>query len=314
MIAPRGARLRLDPTRRNGKTVDCDARHEELNSMRIGYAGKARVLTKTPETLTLDGGELGPLQLPRGEAEEAQPGDMLDVYLYTDTNGSPVPTTTMPLVQREQCASLQVVDTTSAGAFLDWGLEKNLLLPFAEQRRPVQQGRHESVLVYLDNTGRLAASSRLDHHLPDTTTGYRPWQPVSLLIYQRTDLGLKAVVDHRCIGLIYKDEIFQSVRVGDTRTGFVKRLRQDGRLDLALQPPGQQLQPQLTAHILEYLRNSGGECRLSDNSSPEEIKATFQVSKKNFKKALSTLYKQRQIIIEEDRIRLVGPSTDTGKS
>jgi len=156
----------------------------------------------------------------------------------------------------------------------------------------------------MDNSGRLVASSRLDHHLPETASDYRPWQPVSLLIYQRTDLGLKAVVDNRALGLLYKDEIFKQVRVGESQTGFIKRLRHDGRIDLALQPPSKQLQPDLTEQIMAYLDENGGVCTLNDKSTPEAIQAKFQVSKKNFKKALSTLYRERRIVIHSDRITL----------
>ncbi|MFK7995903.1 MAG: S1 RNA-binding domain-containing protein [Granulosicoccus sp.] len=272
--------------------------------MQIGNTYTLKVLERNQSSLLLDGAELGRLPLPAKEAGMAEVGDTVEAFVYTDSQGKPLATTRKPMAERDQCASLKIMDITNAGAFLDWGLEKNLLLPFAEQRRPAEVGRYETVLVYLDNSGRLAASSRLDHHLPELATDYRPWQPVSLLIYQRTDLGLKAVVDNRALGLLYKDEIFRQVRVGDTVSGFIKRLRHDGRIDLALQPPSKQLQPDLTEEIMAYLEQHDGVCTLSDKSSPEAIQATFQVSKKNFKKALGTLYKQRRIIIEADQITL----------
>lgn len=270
--------------------------------LQIGYPSELSVTERNRTIVVLDGRELGPIPLPAIEAQSAESRDTLRVFLYTDAQGSPVATTAQPLVNRDQCASLKVVDITSAGAFLDWGLEKNLLLPFAEQRRPLDIGRYEAVLVYLDNSGRLAASSRLDHHLPETADDFRPWQPVSLLIYQRTDLGLKAVVDNRAIGLLYKDELFQSIRVGETHQGYIKRVRHDGRLDLSMQPRNEKLQPELTERILKYLEDNQGICTLSDKSSPDSIQALFQVSKKNFKKALSTLYKERKIVIYPDRI------------
>ena len=279
--------------------------------MQIGHTYTMPVIERHQSTLTLDGDVLGPVPLPLKEAAGASVGDQLVAFIYTDTQGKPLATTRVPLVQIDQCASLKVMDVSGAGAFLDWGLDKNLLLPYAEQRRPVEAGRYESVLVYLDNSGRLAATSRLDHHLPETVSDFRPWQPVSLHIYQRTDLGLKAVVDNRALGLIYKDEIFRQVRVGDTQTGFIKRLRHDGRIDLALQPPSKHLQPDLTEDIVAYLHAHDGECSLSDKSSPEAIQALFQVSKKNFKKALSTLYRERRIVIEADRITLP-PASDGG--
>ena len=282
--------------------------------MQIGHTSHIPVLERLQNSLILDAGELGQLHLPVQEAVYAQVGDTLPVFIYTSASGDPIPTCTLPLVQRDQCASLKVVDITPSGAFLDWGLDKNLLLPYAEQRRPLQIGRHESVLVYLDKSGRLAASSRLDHHLPETAEHYRPWQPVSLLIYQRTSLGLKAVVDNSCIGLLYKDEIFKNVRVGETHQGFVKRLRHDGRVDLALQPPSAQLQPELTEQVLDFLNANEGICMLSDKSSPEQIQSVFHVSKKNFKRALSSLYKQRKIVIESDRIQLAPDSSQQDKA
>lgn len=270
----------------------------------IGRTCTVPVLERHQNTLVLDGGKLGPIVLPAKEAGTTDQGDVISVFIYTDSQGKPLATTRKPFAQCGQCASLKVMDITNAGAFLDWGLEKNLLLPFAEQRRPLEAGRYETVLVYMDNSGRLAASSRLDHHLPETASDYRPWQPVSLLIYQRTDLGLKAVVDNRALGLLYKDEIFKQVRVGESHTGFIKRLRHDGRIDLALQPPSKQLQPDLTEQIMAYLDENGGVCTLNDKSTPEAIQAKFQVSKKNFKKALSTLYRERRIVIHSDRIAL----------
>lgn len=272
--------------------------------MKIGYSYDLQVTDLNRESIILDALALGQIALPVAEAHSAQIGDMLTVFVHSDVDGTAVATCKQPLVCRDQCSSLKVVDITNAGAFMDWGLDKNLLMPFAEQRRPVEIGRYESVLVYLDNSGRLAASSRLDHHLPETVDDFQPWQPVSLLIYQRTDLGLKAVVDNRALGLLYKDEIFQSIRVGEIHKGYIKRLRHDGRIDLSLQPPSKQLQPDLTDNIIAYLQQNDGVCDLNDKSSPEAIQALFKVSKKNFKKALSTLYRERKIVIEPNRIVL----------
>jgi len=278
--------------------------------MQIGYSYDLQVIDLNRESIILDAHALGPVPLPISEANSAQIGDTLNVFIHSSATGQALATRKQPLALRDQCASLKIVDITNAGAFLDWGLDKNLLMPFAEQRRPVEIGRYESVLVYLDNSGRLAASSRLDHHLPETADDFRPWQSVSLLIYQRTDLGLKAVVDNRALGLLYKDEIFQSIRVGEIHAGFIKRLRHDGRIDLSLQPPSKQLQPDLADNIIAYLKQNDGVCELSDKSSPEAIQAIFKVSKKNFKKALSTLYRERRIVIESDKIVLPDTAPD----
>ena len=280
--------------------------------MQIGHTQELTVLERNRNILLLDGGDGITVPLPVDEADASlEAGDSVSVFIFVDASGKPLATTRKPLVERDQCASLKVVDITNAGAFLDWGLTKNLLLPFAEQRRPLEIGRHESVLVYLDKSSRLAATSRLDHHLPEIADDFRPWQEVSLLIYQRTDLGLKAVVDNRALGLLYKDEIFQNIRVGEEHKGYIKRLRHDGRIDLSLQPLSKALQPELTDAIITYLQENDGVCELSDKSSPEAIQAHFKVSKKNFKKALSTLYRERRIVIHSEHIELADPSAET---
>lgn len=288
-----------------------------LADMLIGYTHLAEVvrsdadqfLLSLPEsTEDIDAQDLIPM--PVEDAPEARVGDQFKVFVHSDSRGFPVATADQPMVQRGQCATLKVADITNAGAFLDWGLKKHLLLPYAEQRRPVETGHHESVLVYLDNSGRLAASSRIDHHLTDEPEGFSPWQSVSLLIFQRTDLGFKAVVEDRAVGLLYRNEIFQPIRVGDRMSGFVKQIRNDGRLDLALQQPNRLRENELPERILDWLKQHDGVGTLTDRSDPEEIMATFQVSKKNYKKALSALYRERQILIEPSRIVLVGHEAD----
>ncbi len=275
--------------------------------MDIGYTYSLPVTRRTQSHLEFDAGDLGTAVCPIGDAPDATIGDTLRVFLYTDTQSNLVATTATPRVERNKVATLKVSAVTNAGAFLDWGLDKELLLPFAEQRRPVEAGRYESVLVYLDNSGRLAASSRIDHHLSDQaydTNDFKPWQAVSLLIYQRTDLGFKAVIDNRAIGLVYKDEIFQRVRVGELTNGYIKRIRADGRIDLSLQPRSRDAHHDLSQTILDYLHANDGVCELHDKSSPDDIYRAFKVSKKNFKKAVGSLYKSGTIKIEATRIVL----------
>lgn len=245
------------------------------------------------------------IPLPLIEAERCAVGDVLRVFVYADRDGRPVATTRQPRVRLDACASLKVTAVEAAGAFLDWGLDKDLLLPFAEQRRPVTVGQRESVLVYLDNSGRLAASSRLDHHLTDVPEGFKPWQPVSLLVYQRTDLGFKAVIDDRAIGLLYKDDVFRQLSTGERVDGYIRRIRGDGRIDLTLQPRSDDLQDELCRAIVARLESDGGSNELIDRSPPETIHAAFRVSKKNYKRALGTLYRQRIIRIDPDRITLL---------
>jgi len=277
--------------------------------MIIGYSHLLPVSAVEPEQIWVRHHQIGEISLPYDDAPDSKVGHELYVFIYTDTDGNPVGTTKQPVAKLGQCACLKVSSITNAGAFLDWGIAKELLLPFAEQRRPLEEGSKESILVYLDNSGRLAASSRLDHHLPDTDDNFSAWQQVSLLVYQRTDLGFKAVVDNRAIGLLYKDEIFQTIKIGQTLTGYVKRLREDHKLDLALQPPAQDVKETLSKIIIEHMENHNGECLLTDKSDPQDIYNTFQVSKKNFKRAISSLYKQRLIVIEADRLTLANNET-----
>jgi len=276
--------------------------------MIIGNSHHLAVSRSDPDTHWLDvcatNSAVREIPLPFDEAPQARPGDDLHVFVFSDSQANPVATMQMPVAKLGECACLKVRSTTEHGAFLEWGISKDLFLPFNEQRRPVHEGLKESVLVYLDNSGRLAASSQLDKHLSDTDEGFEAWQKVSILIYQRTDLGFKCVIENRAIGLLYKDEIFSDINVGQTTTGFIKRLRQDHRIDLALQPTNDQLKADLTDDIVQYIKANDGVSMITDKSAPEDIYSTFGVSKKNFKRALSALYKQRRIVIKDDRVLL----------
>ena len=272
----------------------------------IGHIVSLPILRVERDRIVLDGGRGREVPLPREEApSEASAGETIEVFVLNDSEARPVATTATPHATLGRCASLQVVAQSGAGAFLDWGIAKHLLLPYAEQRRPLEVGQRECVLVYLDNSGRLAASARLDHRLDERPDGFEPWQRVSLLVCQRTDLGFKAVVDDRAVGLLYRDEIFRELRVGERTTGYVKRPRADGRLDLALQPPARALADDLAARVIEHLERRGGSTNLTDRSSPEDIRAAFGVSKKNYKRVLGGLYRERRVRLEPDRVVLV---------
>jgi len=278
----------------------------------IGQIVSLPVLRVERDHVVLDGGPDGEIALSRDElpydAAGAIEGETLDVFVLTDNDAAPVATTRRPVVTLGHCASLEVAALAGGGAFLDWGLPKNLLLPYAEQRRPLEVGQRECVQVYIDNSGRLAASARLDHRLAETPDGYVAWQAVDLLVCQRTDLGFKAVVDDRAIGLLYRDEIFRDdVQVGMRLPGFVKRVRADGLLDLALQPQPSDVRDELAERILVALADAGGAFELTDRSTPEAIREAFGVSKKNYKRALAALYKARRVTLERERVVLVKP-------
>lgn len=276
----------------------------------LGKTQSLRVSRDSPIGVFLDAGKLGEVLLPRREVPaDCAVGNDLEVFLYTDSEDRPIATTRRPRAQAGQCASLQVVQVNHAGAFLDWGLPKDLLVPFGEQRVPMREGNSYVVFVYVDKpSGRLAASSKLDRWLSEDGSAYQANQPVDLFISARTDMGYKAVVNQTHLGLIYKTEVLQPLKIGQKLKGFVRRVREDGRLDLSLQLQGQQVRDDLANRILAHLAENGGRSSLCDHSAPEEIYATYKVSKGNYKKALGGLLKQEKIVIHPDHITLAAPS------
>lgn len=273
--------------------------------------GRFNHLTATRRSdfgLFLDAGRLGEVLLPkRFVTASMQPGDRLSVFLYNDSEDRVVATTEKPRVQVGECAYLRVISVNRIGAFLDWGLAKDLLVPFGEQQKPMKKGYSYAVYVYVDATSnRIVASSRLENHLPADAGGYRPRDPVDLLIYARSDLGFKAVIDHRRLGQLYDNETFRRLHFGERVQGFVKRVRADGKIDLALQLPSRDDADRLQNAVLDYLRQHDGVSTLTDHSAPESIYNAFGVSKAKYKKALGQLYRQRRIRIEDERIVLLG--------
>lgn len=254
----------------------------------------------------LDGGRFGEILLPqRYLAASVRPGDQLDVFIYRDSEDRLIATTETPKVEVGQCAWLKVVSVSAVGAFLDWGLAKDLLVPFAEQPAArMQEGRHYLVRVFVDNTHRIAASAKLDRFLLDEAEGLEPGQQVSLLIADKTDLGVKAIVNHRFWGLLYHDSLFKPVRKGQALEGFIKRIRDDQKIELALERPGYVKVGGIAETVLQRLQDAGGFLPFSDKSPPELIAAEFQVSKGVFKQAIGALYKKGLIHIEKDGIRL----------
>ena len=209
----------------------------------------------------------------------------------------------------DQAAWLPVVEVNNTGAFLDWGRPKDLLLPYSEQQGRVAVGQHCLVYITVDDDERPFASMKVNDFIrdcvdPDLNDHYVPGQPVTLLIAEDTDLGIKAVVDNRWWGLLYTADLFRPVRRGQTRQGYVKKLRPDGKLDVTLNPPAHIAAASLTDQVLETLRKRGGFLPLNDKSAPEDIQRMFGVSKGVFKQAIGALYKQRQIVIGKDGIRL----------
>ncbi len=230
-------------------------------------------------------------------------GEDIRVFCYLDNEERPVATTLQPYVIRDDFGFLRVAEVNEIGAFLDWGLEKNLLVPFREQRSPMKAGHWYVVFCYLDpKSSRLVATSRLERFLDNSEIQLETGEEVKLLITRRTDLGWETIVNGKHKGLIYEDDIFQDVSRGDKLLGYVRKLRTDNKLDITLQPLGHHKLESSAQAVLDRLLDNDGVLNLHDKSDPQEIKDKLQMSKKTFKKAIGILYKARKIVIREDGI------------
>ena len=237
--------------------------------------------------------------------EDLKPGDTITVFVYTDSEDRPVATTLTPTVAVGGFALVEVRDTRNFGAFLDWGLEKDLFLPAAEMEKQVKPGDKLVVKACLDEkSNRVYATSRIAAHCDGETTGYAPGDRVDLLVFDASDLGFMAVIDNRCCGMLYRNETFEDLAVGHRKTGFISRVRKDGKIDLTLKQPGYGSVERSSDRILDLLEASGGFVACSDKSPPDQIQALFSMSKKEFKRALGGLYKNRMVDIAHDGIRL----------
>lgn len=233
-----------------------------------------------------------------------EPGDSLEVFVYVDPEGHLAATTQIPLAQVGDIAWLKVVSVNYIGAFLDWGLPKDLLVPFSEQHHEMEVGKFYLVKVFLDEKSRIVATTKIEQWLSEESAYFKAGQQVSLLIADQTELGVKAIVNNSHWGLLYHNELFQPVSKGQKLEGYIKQIREDHKIDLTLHQPGYGKVLSLTDRILIKLQENNGELMLSDKSSPESIYNTFGVSKKVFKQAIGALYKKKLITIDERGIRL----------
>jgi len=273
----------------------------------IGRYNTLAITRRADIGVYVDGGELGEILLPRRYVTDGmQTGQRLELFIYSDSEDRLVATTLKPRAQVGECAYLKVVGSSRFGAFLDWGLPKDLLVPHGEQQKPMQKGYSYTVYIYLDTaTRRIAASSRLEKWLSLEADRFKPGQAVDLLIYGKSDLGFKAVVDGSHLGQLYDNETFRPLHYGERVQGYIRQIRDDGRIDLALQLPTGSQRRQLTDAIIEHLQQNQGVSGLTDKSLPDEIYRTFGVSKANYKRALGQLYRQRRIRIDKSRITLL---------
>ena len=273
-------------------------------SQKLGTQQVLEVLRRVRAGVLLDGDALGEILLPEREAPaELAAGDSVRVFLYADREGRPVATRALPLAVLGEVALLGVVSNGPAGAFLDWGLPKDLLLPFAEQRGEPRPGDAQLVRVVSDRDGRPVATARLDRQLLDVARDYQQGDAVALVAVQPTALGWKVAVDHRYWGLVGQSELREPLVRGQQLRGYIGRLRDDGRLSISLHPPGAAKTTDLTGRILQQLDASGGYLPLNDKSPPDAVFAVFACSKSAYKQAIGKLYRARRIAIEKDGIR-----------
>lgn len=273
----------------------------------IGQINRLTVTEISPFGAFLDGGNLGKILLPKRYMHPGiKPGTEHKVFIYLDSDDRLVATTEIPFVTIGRFAFLKVVDVTSVGAFLDWGLSKDLLVPFREQKQKMEVGKKYLVYTYLDDaTKRIVASAKIEKFLDNTSPAYLTGDKVELIIIGTTDLGIKAIINHSHTGLIYHNEISNPLKTGQTIRGYIKRVREDDKIDLSLHPLGLEAIEENANKIIHILEQSNGFIPLTDDSTPHEIKLILNMSKKAFKKAVGKLYKQNKINIEQEGIRLI---------
>lgn len=274
---------------------------------KIGERDSLQILHEKTFGLFLDGGELGEILLPRREMPcKWALGEMVDVFLYHDSEDRQVATLKSPKVMPGQFARLKCVAVTGVGAFLDWGLPKDLLVPFREQKVRMEVGKNYIVHVHIDEqTGRLIATTRIARHMDQTPHAFYPGQAVDLIIFGKTALGYKAIVNGAHSGLIFANDVFQDLQPGESLKGYIAAVRSDGKIDLSLHAPGRNRVDDLEGRILAEIDARGGFWSIGDHSSAAEINEELGVSKRTFKQATGALLRKRVILIENNGLRRV---------
>lgn len=281
--------------------------------IKLGNYNTLRITRFTDHGAYLDGGDLGEILMPKAYVKRDMHVDTeVNAFVYLDQSERLVATLETPLARVGDFVFLKVAWVNEYGAFLDWGLMKDLFVPFREQKKPMMQGKNYLVYVYVDEqTQRIVATAKVERHLqPATIQQYHKGQEVEILVQQKTPLGFKVIVDNKCAGLIYDNQIFEhEPHAGDVLSATVVKVRPDGKLDLSLQRIGKGRFRDFADQLIYELRAEGGSLPFSDYSSPEDIKQRFSVSKKTFKKAVGKLYKEHKIIINENSIHLANRQT-----
>ena len=273
----------------------------------IGKINHLKVVKELSFGLYLDGGEHGEILIPiRYVPKGCRPGDEIDVFIYFDSEDRIIATTEVPFGMIGDFVLLKVISVNAVGAFLDWGLSKDLLVPFREQKQTMQEGRWYMVRIYFDkDSNRIVASAKLDAFLDNLPPDYEEGQEVDLIICSETELGFKAIINNLHWGMLYKNEVFQSLEKGQRIKGFIKKVREDEKIDLSLVRPGYGKVDDISEKLMEYLRNNSGFMPLTDKSSPEIIYSLFGISKKAFKMTIGGLYKKGLVLLESNGVRLI---------
>ena len=278
-----------------------------MKKITLGAYNLLKVVKKVDFGMYLDGGVEGEILLPtRYVPEGCKIGDELNVFLYLDQDEKIIATTLEPLAKVGDFACLEVAWVNEYGAFLNWGLMKDLFCPFREQKMRMQKGERYIVYVKLDEESyRIIATAKVDKYLNQDTPAYKHGDEVDLLVQQKTELGFKVIIDNAYGGLIYDNQVFRPLHTGDRLKGYIDRVRPDGKIDVTIQPTGRRQTEEFSDVLLAYLQDNGGHCSLGDKSPAELIADRFKVSKKTFKKAIGDLYRKRLITISDEGIDLV---------
>jgi len=277
--------------------------------IKVGEYNLLEILRDTSSGLFLGDEEGNDVLLPgKYIPKGCKVGDKIEVFIYKDKEDRPIATTLKPKITLHQFALLEAKIVNKLGTFMDWGLEKDLFVPFSEQAKRFEEGESYVVYLYIDEkTNRLVGSANINQFLKGNKLGVEEGESVNLLVCEHTELGFNVIINNLHLGLVYHNEIFAPVKIGDFRTGFIKKIREDGKIDVILQQGGYHHISSYADKIIEKLKTKNGFLPLSDDSTPELIYYHLEMSKKNFKKSIGLLYKQRIIRIETNGIYLILP-------
>ncbi|MCB9252024.1 MAG: GntR family transcriptional regulator [Flavobacteriales bacterium] len=280
-----------------------------MEKLAVGKINRLEVIKQLDFGIYLDGLDMGEILMPKQYVpENTKPGDTIEAFIYFDSEDRIIATSIIPYALAGEFASLKAVSVSQSGAFLDWGLPKDLFVPFREQKMDMKEGSYYVVYVYLDQVShRMVASTRIEKFLSEEKPVYENGEAVTILVYQKTDIGYKAIINQKHMGVIHFSDVFKKLEYGGEMLAYVRKLKEDGKIDLVLQKPGYESIDPISVSILDRLKKNNGFLPLNDKSSSEQINTELGLSKKTFKKALGALYKDRKIVFEPNGIRLTSP-------